>query len=408
MRDERRKIMILGGNTAQIPLIKAAKAENYNVVLVDYTTTNPGIALADTHHQVNFMDREKVLEIARQERVEGVISNSEAAMPIVAYISQQQGLVGNTLDSVTKIGSKIDFRILQKTAGVYAPEHIVTASFEEAGGLLDKLEFPIVIKPSKSSGSRGTTTVQTREEFPAFRDEWEACSKFSLDGMVVLEEYVQMQTPGMSIEAEIFVCNGKFLWDGIFTNVRKMDALFVPMTDIFPPLLSEEQVQQVRDNISRMLASAGIVFGEYNVELFYTPRNQLFCIEINARQGGCGMPDLVQKYCGVDMHKLLVTTVMGDYSYFEEVYSRERGRKYIIRHQIFAGEDGIFRELFIAPELRPYITDVHMCCQPGDPVRVCSMAGDVIAWVDLEFSSREQQMQAHAQLAETVCALVTV
>lgn len=401
-----RKIMILGGNVAQIPLIQAAKREGYYVVLVDYTTTNPGIPMADQHCQVNFMDREEVLKIARREQVEGVISNSEPAMTVVAYVSQQMGLVGNTLESVLNISSKTDFRRLQKRVGAYAPEHIVTASFAEAQQQIDKLTFPIIIKPSKSSGSRGTTKVSDREHFLHHRKDWEACSQYSMDDCVVLEELVEMQIPGRAIEAEVFVCNGQYLWDGLFTNERRLDALELPMTNIFPPLLSGEQLDEVKQTVQRLLSGAGITFGEYNIELFYTPAGKLFCIEINPRQGGCGMPELVQKYSGADMYKLLVTTVMGDNAYFEALLREQRQGRFVVRQEVFSHMDGTLQQLFIAPQLRPFVIDIHYSRKPGDPVRAVRMAGDIVAWVDLAFESRQQQLDFLKQIKEEIYPVV--
>ena len=400
------KILILGGNVAQVPLIEAAKREGYYVVLVDYTTTNPGIALVDKHYQVNFMDRERVLEIAREEKVEGVISNSEAAMTVVAYISEQLNLVGNTLESVSKLSSKIGFRILQKEIGVFVPEHVVTASFEEACQKIDELRFPIVIKPSKSSGSRGTTKVSDRESFSDFREDWEACSKFSLDGKVVLEEFVQMQIPGHTIEVEVFVCNGQYLWDGIFTNLRRLDALSIPMTNIFPPMISDAQLREVRETVQKMFRGAGIVFGEYNIELFYTPAGKLFCIEINPRQGGSGMPDLVGKYSGVDMYRLLVTTAMGDDSYFKQLLGQQRQGKFVVRQEVFSRQDGILQQLSIAPDLQPYVIQVELELQPGEKVEACRTAEDMIGFVDLEFESREQQLYFLERIEEKIYPVV--
>lgn len=397
-----RKILILGGNVAQVPLIRAAKRENYYVVLVDYTTTNPGIALVDKHYQVNFMDREKVLEIARQECVEGVISNSEAAMTVVAYVSEKMNLVGNTLESILNVSSKIGFRMLQKKIGVYAPEYVLTASFEEAQQLADRLTFPIVIKPSKSSGSRGTTIVPDRSQFAKYREDWEICSRYSMDDQVVLEEYVEMDPPGHTIEAEVFVCNGQFLWDGLFTNLRRLDALSIPMTNVFPPLLSEEQLREVKENIERMFHGAGIVFGEYNIELFYTNTNKLFCIEINPRQGGSGMPDLVQKYSGVNMYRLLVTTVMGDNSYFEELLQEDREGRFVVRYEVFSQKDGVLEQLSITPELQPYVSQIVLDVQPGEQVDACHTAEDMIAFVDLEFENRESQMKAVGMIEEMI------
>lgn len=406
MSSPKRKLLMLGGSKAQVPLIEAAQAEGYYVVLVDFTATNPGITLADKHYQVNFMDREKVLQIAMQEQVNGVISNSEAAMTVVAYISEQLNLVGNTLESIRNVSSKIDFRALQKKIGVYAPEHVLTTSFKEALQCADLLTFPIVIKPSKSSGSRGTTLVLNRADLENHQEDWEACSGYSLDGCVVLEEHVSMQKPGHTIEAEVFVCNGAFLWDGIFTNLRRLDALAIPMTNVYPPLISEVQLCEVKETIRHMFRGAGIVFGEYNIEMFYTPENKLFCIEINARQGGCGMPELVGKYSGVDMYKLLVTTAMGDYAYFESLLAEQRQGKFVVRQEVFSQKDGILQQIFISPDLQPYVTNIHFVLEPGAFANACHRAGDIVAWVDLEFETQEQQLYYLEKIEEKIYPVV--
>ena len=133
-------------------------------------------------------------------------------------------------------------------------------------------------------------------------------------------------------------------------------------------------------------------WNQYNIELFYTPAGKLFCIEINARQGGCGMPELVGKYSGVDMHKLLVTTVMGDNTYFERLLQEQRRGKFVVRHQVFSNKDGVLQELYIAPELQPYVTDIQFALKPGETVAVCRTAEDMVAFLDLEFETREQQL----------------
>lgn len=406
MSNLQRKIMILGGNMAQVPLIEAAKKENYYVVLVDYTTTNPGIALADKHYQVNFMDREKVLEIGQMEHVQGVISNSEAAMTVVAYISEQMGLVGNKLESILKLSSKIGFRVLQKEIGLFAPSHVVTGSFEEACQEIDKLTFPVIIKPSQSSGSRGTTKVADRENFLNCRKDWEACSRFSLDDRVVLEEFVESQTPDSTVDGDVFVCNGRILWNGLFTTRRSLKAAMVPMMAVFPIILNDERIAQVKSDIERIFHGAGITFGQYNVESYYTKDNKLFFIEINPRQGGGGMPVMVQKHSGIDMYKLLVTTAMGDNTYFEEVSGRKNCCNYVVRHHVFSRTDGIFEEFYIGPELRPFVRDVYIDVKPGDVVRNGSFAGDSLGWVDLEFETRAQQLGFLKTIEEDIYPLL--
>ena len=94
-----KKILILGGAEAQVPLIQAAKKEGYYVVLCDWTMTNPGIKYADKHYQVSTLDKDAVLRVAVEEKIDGVISNSEPAMRNVSCIAEELRLRGNPVSA---------------------------------------------------------------------------------------------------------------------------------------------------------------------------------------------------------------------------------------------------------------------------------------------------------------------
>ena len=97
-----KKIMIVGGGIRQVQLLDAAKKLNYHVVLCDMTTECPGYKYADTYYSTSTMDYEALLDVAKKEKVDGIITNSEPAMPIVTRIANDLGLVGN-LDVVKQI-----------------------------------------------------------------------------------------------------------------------------------------------------------------------------------------------------------------------------------------------------------------------------------------------------------------
>ena len=131
MGDKRKKILILGVGDAQLNLIKVAIEFGYYIVVCDLRDDREGSKLADKFYKVDYMDREAILEIARREKVDGVISNSEPAMLNVAYLSEQLGLPGNSMESIEVLLSKHKFRDLQRKAGVYAPGHYVVETLEE-------------------------------------------------------------------------------------------------------------------------------------------------------------------------------------------------------------------------------------------------------------------------------------
>ena len=109
-----KKLLILGANDKQVQLIKTAKEEGYYVIVCDYDNSRPGIPLADKVYPVNYMDMESVLSVAKQEKIDGVLGNNDPAMPIVAYVSEQLGLVGNKKSSIDSIVSKSCFREIQE------------------------------------------------------------------------------------------------------------------------------------------------------------------------------------------------------------------------------------------------------------------------------------------------------
>lgn len=400
------KILILGGASAQVPLIKTAQREGYYVVLCDYTSTNPGIFIADKHYQENFRDCEKVLEIAKAEGVKGVISNSEAAVPVVAFIAETLGLVGSTVDSVNKLNSKMGFRELQVQAGVFAPKHIVTSSFEEAVEMVKELTFPIIIKPCRSSGSRGTEKIEDYETFLTFAEKWKMCSLYSLNKKVVFEEFVEMPSLDNIIDGDIFVHNGTIIWDGLFSSKRSVHAPMLPMTQTYPIILTEDELEEVKDNVSKIIKAAGITFGEFNIELYYGKNHELFCIEINGRQGGNGIPEMIRRHSGIDMYKLLVTTVMGDDSYFEQILSEKREYRFVSRHPVFSRVSGTYQGVELSEEIKPFVTGVQDFFERGQLARPGEMARDKVALVDLEFETREQQLYYVDNIEEHVKPII--
>lgn len=393
-----RKILVLGGAEAQVPLIQAAKNEGYYVVLCDWTTSNPGIALADKHYQVSTLDLDAVLKVAAEECVNGVISNSEPAMINVAKIATELKLIGNSAESVDCLQSKNSFRNLQKKLGIFSPKSFECNSIEDFWMLCDTTNYPVVVKPSKSSGTRGTTVFK-RFEKDLMEKAFLECAEFSTNNNVTVEEYVEMPSLDV-IEGDVFIHGGRFWWDGIFTTKRSKDAPMIPMTYIFPAVLRDEELKKIQTTIERIFDGAGITHGEFNVELYFTKKREVFCIEINTRQGGKGLPEMIEKHCGVNMYKLLVTTAMGDDSYWNDIHNTTLKKKFVTRHLVFGHSEGVYDGLDITDDAKSYITNIKNTEKKGKELMPARNATDCLAWIDMAFGDRSNQLRI-SEAAET-------
>ena len=64
--------MILGGGQAQLELIKTAKAMGLYTIVVGISGNYPGYEIADKCFFVDIFDKEKVLDIAKEELIDGI------------------------------------------------------------------------------------------------------------------------------------------------------------------------------------------------------------------------------------------------------------------------------------------------------------------------------------------------
>lgn len=384
-------IMIIGAGKAQVPLIEAAKREGYYTITCDWNPEAPGVQLADEFCKVSTKDRTGLYEIAKEKKIDGIVANSEYAMCDVAFISSELGLIGNPESAIAVLSSKSKFRELQKQIGLFTPKVMKT-------GRLDSLSYPLIIKPDMNSGTRGTTVIKNETENDKLRAAIETCSRLSRNDKAIVEEYIPI-SPETVIEGEIFIHNGTVLWDGLFRSIRSEMSPMIPMTYVFP--LVEKREDDLRNALEKAFCTAGIHNGEYNIEVCLV-NGEPFIIEINPRQGGNDLPRYVQEHCGIDYYKLLVTTSVGDDEYWSSLKDFERQNNRITHHMLFPRENGRFKGVNIAEEIKDYIFRTQTDASSGDEIKKANDGSSSIGYVDLVFEGSEDQNVVSKRLEELI------
>ena len=385
-----RSILILGAANDQLPLILKAKELGYYVIVCDYTLTNPGLKFVDKHYHIDYMDRDAVLKVAESENIDGIVSNSEPVMQIVAYVSKKLGLRGNSVDSVKNVCEKDLFRKVQSRAGVFLPRQNVVKSDAEALSFAQTLNFPIIFKPCRNSASRGISKINS------FRSEdivsaFDACKEESWNKHVLIEEFVEMPS-NVVIEGDLFIYDGIILWDGFFHTYRSPFNKLVPMTYSAPLQISSAQMDLIKNTISKIIKEAGLSFGQFNIEMYFTLSNELFVIEINPRQGGRGIPRFIENYSGIDYSKLLVSLCVNDYSYESQIKDKRLVKsRFLTRHVVYSHQNGIFEGLKIDSGIADKISKTEYLVDEGALVHKCINGTDAIAIVDVQFENLEEQ-----------------
>ena len=167
-------LLVLAAGVLQVPAITTAKRMGLRVVAADGNAKAPGLALADKAYVINIRDVGACFSLARKENVNGVIHIcSEVSMFVMGRINEKLNLKGVDSETAVRSTNKERMRRAFEAFGAPSPRSIGAATEAEALKAAEAIGRPLVIKPSRNSGSRGVTCINdddSREKFlQAFR-----------------------------------------------------------------------------------------------------------------------------------------------------------------------------------------------------------------------------------------------
>ncbi len=398
---KKKKLLLLGGSAQQIVAIEKAKSLGYDTVLCDYLPDNPGQRFADRFYLVSTTDRDAILQVAHQEQVDGVIAYaSDPAAPTAAYVAEQLQLPTNPFWAVDILCNKGKFRKFLREHGFAVPMSLDVDNVQQAQGNLQKLRFPIIIKPVDSSGSKGVTVLSTSEGVEqAVRDALE----FSRCGHVVLEEYVEKSHKYL-IGGDLFVKDGRVCLWGLLNCHRdtRVNPL-VPVGKSYPLQLEGQDLEKVRGTLQRLIDLLEFRNGAMNVELIVDARHQPYLIDVGPRNGGNMIPDLLDLIYGVDVIEASVQAAMGNPISMDPIPSGEIWAT----HNLHSRWDGKFEKIVFDSRLERYIVRKCIYKKTGDPVRYFDNAAKALGIIFMKFPTMEERDTILSQIEDLYTVQLT-
>lgn len=400
----KRTLMLLGGSRHQVMAIEAAKRLGYRTVLCDYLPDNPGQFVADTFYLESTTDREKMFEIARKERIDGIISfGSDAANPNAAWIAERLGLPTNPYESVLTLSEKYLVRPYLRDHGFACPGQISFSAKDSAARVIEKAEeqrlgYPLVLKPTDSSGSKGVSVIEAPDEdliAAAMRE----ATEYSRNDTLVAEEFITYGYPHL-IGGDIFVAHGRVSFWGLMDCLRD-ESLggLVPVGKAYPCALDEARMARVKEEVQRLVTSLDLRFGEMNVEVIVGTDGTPYILELGARAGGNMIPLQLADISGVDIVEASVRFAMGDDSMDT---SFEGNDSCVATYVLHSSRTGVYRGVEYAPELKSHLYREMVYVDPGAHVDRLTNGSQAIGLLFLRFDSAEQMRDTLDHIDELV------
>lgn len=223
-----KKLLLLGGSRYLLPVIKTAHELGLFVITCDYLPNNIAHRYSDKYINVSIVDKEAVLKVAQEHRIDGIMSfATDPGVVTAAYVAEKMGLPScGSYESVSILQDKGRFRNFLSKNGFNVPNARSYDSIEEALQDIDYFNWPVIVKPVDSAGSKGVTRVDERI---SLRMAIEYSLSFSHCGEFIIEDFIEKK--GCSSDSDCFSIDGKLLAT-TFSSQRfdlKADNPYAPM-----------------------------------------------------------------------------------------------------------------------------------------------------------------------------------
>ena len=260
MNLKNKRLLIMGGNQISWEIIHAAKRLGCFVGVTDYypIEKSPGKQIADAAHNVSTIDIDAMVSLIKKERYDGIFCGFvDMLLPYYAKICEKTNRPAyGTEDQFKIFTNKNLYKPLLREYGIptikdYSidPDNIEKST--------DNISFPVLVKPSDGSGSRGISVCYNAGEL---KNALVKAGSFSKTGEIIVEQYIE----GREATINWVFQNGEYYLTSISNRHVKynQDAVIpLPVGYTYPSHLIPKYRAEIEENCKKMFRDLGIKDG---------------------------------------------------------------------------------------------------------------------------------------------------
>ena len=283
------EVLIVGSGGREHALALSL-SESGSVNHVHSCPGNAGTAISGTNHNVDSMDIEGIINLAKKLDIDLVVVGPEA--PLVAGLSdrlleEEIPCFGPNSIGAKLEGSKLYAKKIMQSAKVPTAGLILIENIDRINESLDNYSPPWVVKRDVLAGGKGVVVTSDRNE--AFNA---LCNGIELDGKVLLEEFLFGEEASVLVvmDESGYVClpasqDHKRLLDGDNgPNTGGMGA-YAP-APIYTPAVEQRTISEIIEPMHHFLRNQDVPYrGCLYVGLMIDENGAPFVVEFNVRFG---------------------------------------------------------------------------------------------------------------------------
>lgn len=384
MRRQKR-LMLLGGLRYLLPVIEEAHKLGVYVITADYLPDNIAHKYSDEYSNVSIIDKDAVLEAAQRLQIDGIMSFAvDPGVVSAAYVAEKMGLPFQcSYEAACLLQDKSRFRQFLSENGFNCPKAKGYSNVEEALEDVGYFDWPVIVKPVDSAGSKGVTKVVEHKDLAAAI---ELALASSISGKFIIEDFLEKD--GFSVGSESFVVDGKLVYNGFYDQLFDDASAnpFTPSAEVWPSVMSQEYQSEIKAELQRLVELLGITTGLFNVECRVCKNGKAYLMEVSPRAGGNRLAEMLNHAADVNIIEAETRNALG--FRLKEIHEPNYKGHFAIM-VLHSKEEGIFGGIDIDEAFREkHLIEEEIRVNKGDKVSAFSGANAAIGTLFLRFESR--------------------
>ena len=289
--DDRRAVIVLGSGAYRIgssvefdwcgvQALETIRRQGYRSIMINYNpeTVSTDYDMCDRLY-FDDLSFERVMDIIDFEHPHGVIVSTGGQIPnnlAMNLDAQNVPILGTSAKDIDNAEDRAKFSAMLSRNGINQPEWSALTSMDDIEQFVDRVGFPVLVRPSYVLSGAAMNICSNREELERFL---KLAANVSADHPVVVSKFIEH---AKEIEFDAVAKDGDILAYAISEHIEFAGVHSGDATIQFPPQkLYVETVRRIK-RIARKIAEELHISGPFNCQ-FMARENDILVIECNLR-----------------------------------------------------------------------------------------------------------------------------
>lgn len=375
------KALLLCASHNDLGLVMSLRKLGYEILVIGSIANQPGEKYADQYIQMDYSDKDAVLKLAIEEKIDVICQCcNDFGVYTAAYVAEKLNLPGyDSYETTLLLHNKDRFKTFAEENGICTPKAVLFDNIIDARTYLSEAEYPLIIKPTDASAGNGISKVATKEEGVIAV---EKAFQKTRAGRIVIEPYISGTQHGFCT----FLVNQKVVACCSNNEYSVINPYRVEI-DTYPTDNYENVSGFLIEQIERIAEILQLRDGIFHLQYIMDERtHKPQIIEVMRRILGNMYSIPASKLNGIDWDYWETRAKCGlSCSDFPQNVRQEG---YFAYKTILASANGVIKDIMIPKEYRKYLTDQFILKKAGDTIE--RYEAEPVGFLFFIFASQEE------------------